>query len=156
MNGNKFPLKCLEWNFLLLYMHKFMHKLHVYLSRLWKVIHGHINMSHAILVSHIKYLLIQQCPLQSICTYLHIISLIFSPLLHCQWTKKQLSTLWLMQFANVVVQCEEKQKHKAYTALTAEQRTTCIIGKYISEHSNSASMKKFKANESVRWKHKAI
>ena len=37
-----------------------------------------------------------------------------------------------------------KTKCKAYTAFTAEQRAT--IGKYASEHSNLAAMKKFKAD----------
>ena len=40
------------------------------------------------------------------------------------------------------VQAKWLRKRKAYTAFTAEQRAT--FGKYISEHGNAASLKKFK------------
>ena len=124
------------------------------------IMRGHM-WSHK-LVSHIKYLLIQPCPLQAMCTYLRIISLIalwswwwlysiiFSPPLHCQWPKKQLSaTLW-----HYLQMCRFSMRQKEalgllYTALIAEQRT--MIGKYTSGHSNSAAKKKFKANKSASF-----
>ena len=52
------------------------------------------------------------------------------------------------QSANAVVlrevQAKRPGKRKAYTAFTAEQRTT--IGKYASERGNTAAVKKFKAD----------
>jgi len=40
------------------------------------------------------------------------------------------------------VQAKQLRKRKAYTAFTALQKAT--IGKYASEHGNTASVKKFK------------
>ena len=51
-------------------MCKFMHEFYLY--ELCEVIHGHINLSRSILVSHIKYLLIQPHPHQATCAYLRI------------------------------------------------------------------------------------
>ena len=52
------------------------------------------------------------------------------------------------QSANVAVlhevQAEQPRKRKPYTVFTAEQRAT--IGKYASEHGNTAAVKKFKTN----------
>ena len=54
----------------------------------------------------------------------------------------------VIQSANAAVlrevQVKRPRKRKAYTAFTAEQRAT--IGKYASEHGNTAAVKKFKAD----------
>ena len=121
-------------------------------------VHGHINIFHTILVLHIKHLLIQPHPLQAMCPYLRIISLIelwswwwlysvtFSPPFHCQWPKMHLpATQWhSMQTQWFSVRQNESIMLTWLLLLNRD------IGKYTSEHSNLAAMKKFKANESVK------
>ena len=132
-----------------------------YLCESCEAISGRINLYYTILVSHNNYTR----------RHVYIVSRMHDRLLHCIMPQTlQATAMALLRYfqatvslptaeemaldntvtrlANATVlhgvQAEGPGKHKPYTVFTAEQRAT--IGKYASEHGNTAAVKNFKAN----------